>query len=184
MSVYETAVQRVDLRGVRLSGRVLDIGGGGEGVISRLSGENVVAIDRRPDELAETPDIGLKIVMDACDLKFLDGYFDHVTCFYTLLYMGVDEIGRFLNEARRVLKHNGLLWVWDTAIPEEATADAFVAQVEVRLTDTEMLTPGYGVAWQRGQSGEMIQQMAESAGFTAATAAERDEAFKICLRKR
>ncbi len=69
----------VDMRGVYLQGRILDIGGGGEGVISRLCGNGVIAIDKRRDELLKSPDIGLKIVMDACNMGFLDCSFDVVT---------------------------------------------------------------------------------------------------------
>jgi 2-polyprenyl-3-methyl-5-hydroxy-6-metoxy-1,4-benzoquinol methylase len=46
----------IDLTELRLEGRVLDIGGGGEGLISRQAGNNVIAIDLRADELAEPPE--------------------------------------------------------------------------------------------------------------------------------
>lgn len=70
-----------------LTGSILDIGGGGEGIIGRLYGGQVTAIDNRADELAEAPDTCSKLLMDATALTFPNGSFDHVTCFYTLLYM-------------------------------------------------------------------------------------------------
>ena len=39
-----------------LTGSVLDIGGGGEGIIGRLYGKNVTAIDIRQEELDEAPE--------------------------------------------------------------------------------------------------------------------------------
>ena len=45
-------------------GYVLDIGGGGEGVIGRLRGSQVVAIDCRKEELKEAPEGPLKIVCE------------------------------------------------------------------------------------------------------------------------
>ena len=38
-----------------LQGKILDIGGGGEGIIGRLYGPQVIAIDYRQDELDEAP---------------------------------------------------------------------------------------------------------------------------------
>jgi len=56
-------------------GLVLDIGGGGEGVIGQVVGKNVIAIDRRMDELQEAPDGPRKVVMDARHLGFPDQKF-------------------------------------------------------------------------------------------------------------
>lgn len=38
-----------------LEGAILDVGGGGEGVIGRIYGPRVVAIDNRQEELDEAP---------------------------------------------------------------------------------------------------------------------------------
>ena len=61
--------QTIDLRNFSLNGRILDIGGGGEGVIGQLKGENVVAIDLKENELESGLKAGdtksLKIAMDA-----------------------------------------------------------------------------------------------------------------------
>lgn len=62
-------------------GGILDIGGGGEGVIGLCYGEKVVAIDLRKDELEQAPDGPLKIVMDAKELSFLEDSFDAVASF-------------------------------------------------------------------------------------------------------
>ena len=47
--------QHINMSDVELSGRILDIGGGGEGIIGLLKGERVVAIDRREAELKGAP---------------------------------------------------------------------------------------------------------------------------------
>jgi len=39
-------LHKIDLTDVELKGKILDIGGGGEGIIGQLKGEQVVAIDR------------------------------------------------------------------------------------------------------------------------------------------
>ncbi len=70
-----------------LKGTILDIGGGGEGIIGRVYGQQVTAIDNRQEELDEAPDNGHKLLMDASALAFQDGFFDNVTFFYSLMYM-------------------------------------------------------------------------------------------------
>jgi exopolyphosphatase/guanosine-5'-triphosphate,3'-diphosphate pyrophosphatase len=66
---------------------VLDIGGGGEGVIGRLKGRDAVAVDIRKEELEEAVDGPLKIIMDARDLKFLDESFHTATAFFSMMYI-------------------------------------------------------------------------------------------------
>ena len=58
----------VEMHPIETDGFILDIGGGGEGIISRLNGRQVVAIDPSSSELEETKNEGLKVVMDATDL--------------------------------------------------------------------------------------------------------------------
>ena len=55
-----------------LQGKILDIGGGGEGIIGRLYGPQVIAIDYRQDELDEAPASCEKRLMDATALDFAD----------------------------------------------------------------------------------------------------------------
>ena len=74
--------QQLTLEPVRAEGLILDIGGGGAGVIGRLKGAQVVAVDLNKQELVDAPGQPLlKIVMDARDLKFLDGTFATATVF-------------------------------------------------------------------------------------------------------
>ena len=73
---------------------ILDIGRSCRGTIGRVKPKQVVAIDISPSELKEAPADFLKIVMDATDLKFLDGSFGTVTAFYSLMYMKPDNCRR------------------------------------------------------------------------------------------
>jgi len=184
LDYYETARQFIDLCNIEFTGRVLDIGGGGEGIISQHSGDKVIAIDNRADELTATPDIGLKIVMDACLLNFLDSYFDNITCFYTLLYMDTQQIEQFLNEAYRVLKNDALLWIWDAVIPADKTADVFIAQLDIKISEQTVIKVGYGASWIKEQSLAVIKALCEKAGFAFHKGIESNESFSLCLRKR
>lgn len=90
-NVYEFEQVELEVQDFESDGFILDIGGGGEGVIGRLKGRDVVAIDIRKEELEEAVDGPLKIVMDARDLKFLDGSFNTVTAFFSLMYVKNQE---------------------------------------------------------------------------------------------
>ena len=68
----------------KLTGSILDIGGGGEAVIGQIYKDRVTAIDNCKEELEEAPDCCSKQLMDATELSFPDDSFDNVTFFYTL----------------------------------------------------------------------------------------------------
>ena len=110
-----------------LSGRILDIGGGGEGVIGRVYGPQVTAIDISAEELAEAPEGFEKLVMDAGDMTFPDASFDHVTAFYSFLFISKDRHTQVFSEIARVLRPGGELHVWDcevaSAYPEPFTVE-------------------------------------------------------------
>lgn len=183
MSEYISKKQFIDLSQTKFKGKILDIGGGGEGVISRHSGDSVVAIDWRKDELEETADIGIKIVMDACNMAFLDKTFDNITSFYTLMYMTTEHVIKFLKEAYRVLKPNGLLWIWDTEIPILREKDVFITSLEVKLNNIDTISTGYGVGWSRGQTSKILKKHLIDVGFTINECTDFENRFELCCRK-
>jgi RimJ/RimL family protein N-acetyltransferase len=150
-----------------LPGLVLDIGGGGEGVIGRLKGAQVVAIDRNRRELEETPAGPLRIVMDATDLHFLDGTFSAATSFFSLMYIQGADHSRVFGEVYRVLAPGGRFLIWDAVFPprEDTSKDVAVFQLTIRLPQ-ETITTGYGVKWpESGRSLDDYLRVAEEAGF-------------------
>ena len=142
---YTLPKQEVHLPDVP-DGRILDLGGGGEGIVGLLKGGQVVAIDPNRRELEETTNESLKIVMDACDLKFLDGSFDVVTSFFTMMYIPKDKWGKVFSEARRVLKEGGEFLIWDASfhIPESVDKEISVILLDVKLPDGRSVETGYG----------------------------------------
>jgi hypothetical protein len=67
IGLFLTTTQSIELSPLETKGFILDIGGGGEGIIGKLNGTQVVAIDTSERELAETKNEALKVVMDATD---------------------------------------------------------------------------------------------------------------------
>ena len=146
-----------------LNGKILDIGGGGEGIIGRLYTNQVVAIDIRQEELDEAPTGFEKILMDATHLKFKDNFFDHITSFYTLMFMNTEDQKRAVLEAVRVLKNNGEFHVWDCDILS-AYPEPFCVDVEVQLLDEHIVTT-YGVGKIDSQDENSIVEMCLNSGL-------------------
>jgi len=144
---YSTETQSIELSPIETDGLILDIGGGGEGVIGKLNGKQVISIDASEKELRETQNEALKVVMDATDLKFLPESFDVCTSFFSLMYIPNDKHLKVFREAYRVLKNYGKLLIWDVRIPKKhGDYKAFMVRLKVRLPNEE-IEAGYGVRW-------------------------------------
>lgn len=163
------------------TGSILDIGGGGEGIIGRLYGGQVTAIDNRADELAEAPDTCHKLLMDATALTFPDGSFDHVTCFYTLLYMDGDTQQHALAEAARVLRPGGSLHIWDSPV-SSAYPEPFLVDLSVGI-GSETVRTTYGIVKWDSQSCRSITRLCLEQGLRLTERRETDAAFSLVLEK-
>lgn len=180
---WNTEVQSVEINPIETDGLILDVGGGGEGIIGRLNGRQVVAIDTSEKELMETHNQALKVVMDATDLRFLPKSFDVCTAFFSLMYIAKSMHGKVFGEVFRVLKDNGRFLIWDARIPENpGSYDTFFVNLRIRLLGGEVET-GYGVRWQT-QSLEYFRELAKSAGFTAINERQHHEIFYLEAEKR
>ncbi|MGN0746449.1 MAG: class I SAM-dependent methyltransferase [Aristaeellaceae bacterium] len=164
-----------------LAGSILDLGGGGEGVIGRVYGAQVTAIDVSRDELDEAPGDCRKLVMDATAMTFPDSSFDHVTSFYTLMYMTVTEQRAALKEAARVLRPGGTLHVWDAAFPAPCP-EPFLAEMDIDAAGVPVHTT-YGIIKREGQSADSIAAMAEEAGLAPAGRETRQKHFTLTFVK-
>lgn len=165
-----------------LEGRILDIGGGGEGVIGRLYNKQVIAIDNRQDELDEAPSGFDKIVMDATYLDFEDNSFEHVTSFYTLMYMSSKEQKQAISEAARVLVNGGELHIWDCNIPS-AYPEPFCVDVIVQLPN-ECISTTYGVGKKDTQDENGIVMMGLNAGLKLIHISHNTYGFYLRFQKR
>ena len=113
---YTLETQNIDLDDLTVQGKILDIGGGGEGIIGQVLGDKVVAIDKSKEELEEAPEGPLKVVMDAKELKFMSDSFNSVTSFFTMMYIEKKHQRKVFEEIYRVLISEGKFKLWDTKI--------------------------------------------------------------------
>ncbi len=148
-------------------GLILDIGGGGEGIIEQLKGKQTIAVDLSKRELDEAPgDPLLKIVMDARDLKFVDNSFATTTVFFTFMYINPNDHEKVFQEISRVLKPGGRLLIWDAVFPRKTDERQLYVlfPLHVILPKTEVNT-GYGVRLHEGQGADHFIDLANKAGF-------------------
>jgi len=174
----------VSLLDVSLPGRVLDIGSGGENIIGQVKPESVVGIDKNRDELLEAPEGGLKIIMDATDMQFLDETFDCATFFYTLLYAPREEQRTMLAETYRVLQPGGELHIWDVTIPPrgDAKEDLYAVRLSVSIPGKTIST-GYGSYWKSTQDASSMKELCAAEGFTLVDEQATAVSFHLTFRK-
>lgn len=145
-----------------INGSILDIGGGGEGVIGRIYQSKVTAIDNRQDELDEAPEGFVKLLMDACSLEFSNDTFDNVTLFYTLMYIEKEQHNKVIQEAYRVLENGGDLYIWDANIIE---ANPFLVHLNIDANGSIVNTT-YGIYKENAfQDDKYFKSICENVGF-------------------
>jgi ubiquinone/menaquinone biosynthesis C-methylase UbiE len=147
---------------------ILDIGGGGWGVIGQLKGQQVVAIDISDKELREAPPGPfVKIVMDARKLQFLDNAFPTATVFFTFMFMAPADHEQVFRELRRVLIPGGRLLIWDAVLPKLADAQKKYATIPItfKLPGKE-INAGYATYLVPGGQGlAHFEELAVKTGF-------------------
>ncbi len=174
--------QSIELSSLETDGLILDIGGGGEGIIGKLNGTQVVAIDTSERELAETKNEALKLVMDATDLKFLPDSFEICTAFFSLMYIPKSKHSKVFEEAHRVLKENGQFLLWDVRIRKtEKEHREFIVPLRVQLPD-ELIETGYGVKWQ-SQDINHFKDLAKEHKFKVVDEWNKDETLHLKMLK-
>jgi len=178
--------QKVTVHDFEAHSNILDLGGGGEGIIGILKGEQVIAIDARKGELEEAADGPLKIVMDARDLQFLDGSFATVTAFFMLMYLkSKDAYEDVFAEVFRVLKPGGKFLIWDGCIPIRPVGEErdYLVLLVVTVGDRVVET-GYGHPWPEEEHDLTFYiELGEKSGFHVVAQSENDRIFFLELQK-
>ncbi|MCJ7734262.1 MAG: methyltransferase domain-containing protein [Anaerolineales bacterium] len=167
-------------------GFVLDIGGGGEGVIGQLMDKDVVAIDFRKEELLEAADGPLKIIMDARELKFLDDSFQTASAFFSLMYIKKrEDQHKVFEEISRVLKPGGKFHIWDVDLKQKPKTDQeiFIVHLKYSIGGRSKET-GYGMRWPKEPRGfDDYLGMAKKTGFREVETRWVGNTFYLCLEK-
>lgn len=182
-TLYRIERQTITVADFESSGFILDIGGGGEGIIGILKDAQVVAIDPLRSELEEAAPGPLKIIMDARELQFLDASFETVTAFFSFGYMA--DHPAVLGEIRRVLKPGGKFLFWDVIVPArtDPSKRIYVIPLTVRVKGQAIET-GYGIPWRdEAHDTAYYRGVMEQAGFVVEACEEDAHTVHLVLRK-
>jgi len=166
-SRYVTPIQEISLRPIQTGGLILDIGGGGEGLVSRIEGKKVCAVDIRLSEIREAQIHGPPsnwFVGDGQHLCFQDSVFDVVTLWFSLGYMSDWSIKKnVLKEAYRVLDKKGQLSILASKIPKDC--EHLIFWGNFTLPDGTVSQTGYGVRGGQDQTIDRVVYLLELLGF-------------------
>ena len=159
--------------------RVIDIGGGGEGVIAQAGGARVIAIDKYVSEIhearAKAP--GTRwLVADAAELPYKSHGFENATAFFSCMYMPDDVKENVFRETRRVLKTGGEFWIWDAQMAPKG--NVYAIRLGISLPDGHTLNTIYGAKAQ-AQSAASICSLLQQVGFETEVITEEEHWFFV-----
>jgi SAM-dependent methyltransferase len=184
--VWRAPAQNVPVPDFPAKGLILDIGGGGWGIIGQLKGRQVVSIDVSPQELVEAPPGPLlKIIMDARALLFLDDTFPTVTVFFTFMFMAPADHEKVLSELYRVTEPGGRLLIWDVVFPDIKDPKKRFANYPVTVAlPGKTVEAGYSTYLVPGGQGPAhFEALAAKTGFKVAARKAAQQWFYLELVK-
>ena len=164
INAFQKPKQHVRIKEIP-EGRILDIGGGGEGIIAQAGGANVIAVDKLISEIIEAKDkapCANWMVADGTSLPFATGCLGNATAFFSCMYMPEEVKQSVFQETRRVLKESGELWVWDVNMASKEKV--FAIRLQAELPDNQSIKTTYGVK-AKNQSVDTICSQLQEAGF-------------------
>ncbi len=184
-STFEAPIQKISLNRPPQGEPILDVGGGGEGLVSRIEGVRVCAIDIRMDEIREArihdPPSNW-FVGDGRVLCFRDASFQVATLWFSLGYMRDWETKRqVMKEVQRVLKPEGVMSIMASKIV--CKEDRFLFRVVYTLPDGTISQTGYGVRGKQDQTLESASRLLEDVGFRLERTQEHEHWFEILAVK-
>ncbi|MHA1815421.1 MAG: class I SAM-dependent methyltransferase [Candidatus Heimdallarchaeaceae archaeon] len=146
-------------------GTILDIGGGGEGIIAQIGKERVTAVDKFQSEIDEAKHKAPEstwVLADARNLDFPDEHFDSATAFFSIMYMSSEDKIEVFKEVYRLISKDGEFWVWDALISKKQ--GVYLIKIKVILPDETVVKTAYGVSSKK-QTVNVAKEMLEEVGF-------------------
>ncbi len=175
----------MELERVPGTGLIVDIGAGGEGLVARLEGERVCAVDIRLDEIREARIHDPPAHWAVCDgrcLCFRDEVFDVATLWFSLGFIrNWDDKERVITEAYRVLRRGGRISIMACRIDQDV--DAYFFSMEGTFPDGTLTKVGYGVRGRQNQTLARVRSLLERTGFKVTREEDHGHWFKVLATK-
>ncbi|MGY5874931.1 MAG: class I SAM-dependent methyltransferase [Candidatus Thorarchaeota archaeon] len=180
-STLVTDIQHITLEKIQGNSLIVDVGGGSEGLVSRIEGDRVCAVDIKLAKIEEArihDPASHWFTCDARQLCFQDETFSIATFWFTLGYMSDWETKRSaLHEAYRVLRTNGKLSILGSVI--DCAEKRFHFQVLLTLPDSTTSKMGYRVNGGQNQTLKTITELCVETGFRIVETESHQHWFKI-----
>lgn len=183
---HSSPIQEIKLDSLPEDGLVLDIGGGGEGLVSRIGRERVCAVDYRMSEILEArihdPPANW-FLSDATHLPFRQKSFDVATLWFSLGYMREWSTKEHaLAQVFDSLRPDGVLSILASRI--DCREERFVFNALFTLPDGVVSKVGYGVQGNQGQTLDRLCSLIRRVGFEDLQIQDHDWWFSIQARRR
>jgi SAM-dependent methyltransferase len=174
-------IQRIMLDELPKNRLILDIGAGGEGLVSRVGGKLVFAVDYRMSEILEArihdPPANW-FVSDARHLPFCRNSFDMATLWFSLGYMRNWTIKeRVLSQVFETLRTSGELSILDSRI--DCREEHFIFNALFTLPDGTTAKVGYGVHGNQEQTLDRVCSLLTKVGFDEIQTEDNNWWFRV-----
>lgn len=177
----------IDLSDFELEGDILDIGGGGEAIISKTNLKGLTVIDLSLQDIKKKYTKVKYITMDAKNMSFEDGSFNTVTSFFVLMYMSVEDNMRVFKEVHRVLKNEGQFIFWDVNIKnkiEDNEMVIFPLEVILKKSKSDISYCSRFVSGEHIRNLDYYKELLEANGFQFLNCIEYGDTIMISSIKK
>ena len=174
----------IELKELPSTGTIIDVGGGGEGFVSRIGGSQVCAVDIEMSKIREAQIHGLEsqwILADGRALAAKATSFDAATLWFSLGFIrdwtAKEEV---IEEIARVLKPDGLISILGATI--DCSEQRFVLRGQFSLPDGSISMMSYGLAGRQNQTIETVATLLKQANFRKLAIEDNRYWFRIEAR--
>jgi ubiquinone/menaquinone biosynthesis C-methylase UbiE len=185
-SSFETPVQKIELKHLPQEGFIIDIGGGGEGLVSRIEASRVCVVDINLNKIREAMIYGQVsqwILSDARMLSVKDERFNVATLWFSLGYVqDRDSKAQVLAEVARVLRQSGHISILGARIT--CSEPRFVLRTLLHLPDGSVSKMSYGMDGRQKQDSEAVAKLLRETGFSNITYEDNGHWFRLDAQKR
>ncbi|MFX0054421.1 MAG: class I SAM-dependent methyltransferase [Candidatus Hermodarchaeota archaeon] len=182
---FETPVQKIELEQLPREGLIIDIGGGGEGLVSRIETSRVCAVDFNLNKIREAMIYGQMsqwILSDARMLPVKDEGFNVATLWFSLGYIqDWDSKRQVLAEAARAMKQSGHISIIGARIT--CSDSRFVIRTLFHFPDGSISKMSYGMAGMQRQDAESVVNLIQETGFSNITCEDNGHWFRVNAQK-